>query len=186
MSDTTETIQAATDEATTPAQAATGDDASRNDDQEALDALASLPPRQFARLCRRVPLRTFMAELEKLDRGVFFRHFKGYRQSKIDAAHLERVLHKEMFEKRNGLLAQLVIYNWDEAEYRLYGDLQKEVKKINEDVEAIEHIADEMGDAIVAALVATYDLRDIHIAFVINGVRVTAEYVAAKFASVMK
>jgi hypothetical protein len=79
-----------------------------------------------------------------------------------------------------------VIYNWDEAEYRLYGDLQKEVKKINEDVEAIEHIEDSQGDEIIAALLAVYDLRDIHIAFVINGVRVSAAYLASKFADVLK
>lgn len=182
MSETTETTLPASPEPSTQAP----EEAARNDDQEALEALASLPPRQFARLCRRVPLRTFMAELEKLDRGVFFRHFKGYRPSKIDAGHLEKVLRKEMFEKRNGLLAQLVIYNWDEAEYRLYGDLQKEVKKINEDVEAIEHIDDAQGDEIVAALLAVYDLRDIHIAFVINGVRVSPAYLASKFADVLK
>jgi hypothetical protein len=155
----------------------------RDDDREAIDALQSLSARQFARLCRRVPLRTFLAELEKLDRGAFFRHFKGYRPQKIDGSHLERVFRQEIFTKGNGLMAQLVIFNWDEAEWRLYKDLQEEVKKINEDVEAIEAISDEQGDAIVAALEATYDLRDIHIAFVINGVRVSSGYMARRFAA---
>lgn len=156
----------------------------RDDDREAVEALESLSARQFARLCRRVPLRTFLAELEKIDRGAFFRHFKGYRPQKIDGAHLERVFRQEIFGKRNGLMAQLVIFNWDEAEWRLYKDLQDEVKKINEDVEAIEAISDEQGDAIVAALEGTYDLRDIHIAFVINGVRVSQAYLARRFASI--
>lgn len=157
----------------------------RDDDRDAIEALESLSAKLFARVCRALPMRTFLAELEKLDRGVFFRHFKGYRPAKIDAAHLEKVFRAEIFGKRNGLLAQLVIFNWDEAEWRLYNDLQKEVKKINEDVEAIEAISDEQGDAIVQELEAVYDLRDICIAFMINGVRVSRAFSAARFAAVL-
>ena len=153
----------------------------RNDDKDAIDALRELSPKLFARMSRRLPLRTFLAELERLDRAVFYRHFKGYRPQKIDAAHLERVLKKEIFEVGNGLLAQLVIYNWDEAEYKLYQELQKAVKAINEDVEAIEKISDEEGNAILDPLDALFDKRDVCIATIINGVRVSPEYVAERF-----
>lgn len=156
----------------------------QEDDKDAIEALRSLSPRLFQRLCRRIPLRVFLAEVEKLDRGVFFRYFKGYRPQKIDAAHLERVFKSEIFQKGNGLLAQLVIFNWDEAEWRLYKDLQAEVKKINEDVEAIESISDEQGDAILAALTGDYDPRDIYLSFVVNGVRVSKEFLASRFAEV--
>jgi hypothetical protein len=115
---------------------------------------------------------------------VFYRYFKGYRPGKIDAAHLEKVLRREIFENKNGLLAQLVIYNWDEAEHRLYGALQREVKKINEDVEAIEAIADAEADPIMDALEAEFDKRDVFIATVINGVRVSKEYKLRRFAGV--
>ncbi len=156
----------------------------RNDDKDAIDALKELSPKLFARMTRRLPLRTFLAELERLDRAVFYRHFKGYRPQKIDAAHLERVLKKEIFEIGNGLLAQLVIYNWDEAEYKLYQELQKAVKAINEDVEAIEKITDEEGNAILDPLDALFDKRDVAIATIINGVRVSPEYRKARFADV--
>lgn len=156
----------------------------RNDDKDAIDAIKELSPKLFARMTRRLPLRTFLAELERLDRAVFYRHFKGYRPQKIDAAHLERVLKKEIFEIGNGLLAQLVIYNWDEAEYKLYGELQKAVKQINEDVEAIEKITDEEGASILDPLEALFDKRDVCIATIINGVRVSAEFKAARFADV--
>ncbi len=156
----------------------------RNDDKDAIDALRELSPKLFARMTRRLPLRTFLAELERLDRAVFYRHFKGYRPQKIDAAHLERVLKKEIFEIGNGLLAQLVIYNWDEAEYKLYGELQKAVKAINEDVEAIEAITDAEGDTILDPLDALFDKRDVCIATIINGVRVSPDYRKARFAEV--
>ncbi len=156
----------------------------RTDDKDAIDALKELSPKLFARMTRRLPLRTFLAELERLDRAVFYRHFKGYRPAKIDAAHLERVLRKEIFEIGNGLLAQLVIYNWDEAEYKLYGELQKAVKAINEDVEAIEKISDEEGDGILGPLDAIFDKRDVCIATIINGVRISPEYRKARFADV--
>jgi hypothetical protein len=160
------------------------EEAARNDDKDAILALRELSPKLFARMTRRLPLRTFLAELERLDRAVFYRHFKGYRPQKIDAAHLERVLKKEIFEVGNGLLAQLVIYNWDEAEYKLYQELQKAVKAINEDVEAIEKISDEEGNGILDPLEALFDKRDVCIATVINGVRVSPEYRQARFGDV--
>lgn len=166
---------------TTPA---TTDGESRNDDQDAIDALSELSPKLFARMTRRLPLRTFLAELERLDRAVFYRYFKGYRPGKIDAAHLEKVLKKEIFTNSNGLLAQLVIYNWDEAEYKLYGELQKAVKAINEDVEAIVAISDAEGDGILEPLEALFDKRDVCIATIINGVRVSGDYKKARFAEV--
>lgn len=157
-------------------------DNGKKDDQDAIDALAELPAKMFARVCRRIPLRTFLAELERLDRSVFFRYFKGYRPAKIDASHMEKVLRREIFENKNGLLAQLVIYNWDEAEWRLYGALQKEVKKINEDVEAIEAIEDAQADPIMDILETDFDKRDVFIAVVINGVRVSKDYRDKRFA----
>lgn len=164
-----------------PAADAAKDDGA--DDRDAIAALRALPPRLFARLCRRIPLRPFLAELDKLDKGVFFRHFKGVRPQKIDGPYLERVIRKESFERNDGMLAQLAIFNWDEAEHRLYGDLQTEVKKINEDVEAITAISDEQGDAICDALAASHDPRDIYIAFAINGVRVDPSFYARRFPS---
>lgn len=157
------------------------EEASKKDDQDAISALNSLPGKLFARLCRRIPMRTFLPELERLDRAVFYRYFKGYRPQKIDAALIERVLRKEIFTQKNGLLAQLVIYNWDEAEWRLYGALQKHVKAINEDVEAIEAISDDQANPIMDALEAEFDKRDVFIATVINGVRVSPDYVKSRF-----
>lgn len=180
MSEATETDLQPTDTTEATSAAAAPDD-TRVDDTDAVNALRALPPRLFARMCRRIPLRPFLAELEKLDRSSFYRYFKGLRPQKIDGPYLEKVFHKELREKSNGLLAQLVIYNWDEAESRLYGDMQEEVKKINEDVEAIVHITDEQGNAIVDALEPMFDPRDIYIGFVINGVRVAPAFYAARF-----
>ena len=172
--------------AAAPAEAAAAEPAAATatDDTDAVNALRALPPRLFARVCRRIPLRAFLAELERLDRSSFYRYFKGLRPQKIDGPYLEKVFHKELREKSNGLMAQLIIYNWDEAESRLYADLQTEVKKINEDVEAITHISDEQGNAIVDVLEATFDPRDIYIGFVINGVRVDPGFYRTRFAAI--
>jgi hypothetical protein len=158
--------------------------AAEEDGAEAIAALVSLPPRLFSRMCRGLPMRTFLAELARLDRAVYFRNFKGYRTVKITAKHVEDVLRKE-FAKGNGLLGQLVIYNWDEAQYRLYGELQKHVKAINEDVEAIERISAEEADPIFDDLEGGYDRRDVAIAAIINGVRVDREYRDARWADLL-
>ena len=160
-------------------------DESAESDREAIDALRKLSERLFTRLCKRLPMRTFIAELQRIDRAVYFRYFKGYRPMKIDAKHVEKALRKEVFERDNGLLAQLVIYNWDEAEWRLYGDLQKHIKGINEDVEAIEAISDAEADPILDDLESRYDQRDVCIATLINGVRVSESYIAARFGELL-
>ena len=158
---------------------------SAESDREAIGALRLLSERLFARLCRRLPMRTFIAELQRIDRAVYFRYFKGYRPMKIDAKHVEKALRKEIFERENGLLAQLVIYNWDEAEWRLYGDLQKHIKAINEDVEAIEAISDAEADPIIDDLESRYYQRDVAIATLINGVRVSEDYVSTRFGALL-
>ena len=88
-------------------------------------------------------------------------------------------------EHNNGLLAQLVIYNWDEFQWKLYGDLQKHVKAINEDVEAIERITDEQADPIFDDLLSKYDPRDVAIGAMINGVRVGEDYLQARFPTLL-
>ncbi|MEY3014328.1 MAG: hypothetical protein RIT45_3063 [Pseudomonadota bacterium] len=172
-----------------PADAATTGDADErseeDDGREAIEALLSLSPRLFGRMCRGIPMRTFLAELSRLDRAVYFRHFKGYRAVKITSKHLEEVFKKE-FAKGNGLLAQLAIYNWDETQFRLYGDLQKHVKAINEDVEAIERITDEEANPIFDDLESHYDRRDVAVAAIINGVRVSAEYKQARWGDLLQ
>ena len=174
---------AAAPTAAAPDDAAPTAEESAESDREAIEALRKLSDRLFSRLCRRLPMRTFIAELQRIDRAVYFRYFKGYRPMKIDARHVEKALRKEVFERNNGLLAQLVIYNWDEAEWRLYGDLQKHIKGINEDVEAIESISDAEADPILDDLETRYDQRDVCIATLINGVRVSDEYIAARFSA---
>ncbi len=184
--------EAASDEAvqadeTVQADDAEGDDekSPEEDEREAISALQKLSVRLFARMCRRLPMRTFIAELQRIDRAVYFRYFKGYRPMKIDAKHVEKALRKECFERDNGLLAQLVIYNWDEAEWRLYGDLQKHVKGINEDVEAIEAITDAEAEPILDDLESRYDRRDVCVATVINGVRISDEYLKSRFGDLL-
>lgn len=166
------------------AEAAAEARSEEEDGKEAIEALLSLSPRLFGRMCRGIPMRTFLAELSRLDRSVYFRHFKGYRAMKITAKHLEDVLRRE-FARGNGLLAQLVIYNWDENQFRLYGDLQKHVKAINEDVEAIEKITDEEANPIFDDLEAHYDRRDVAVGAIINGVRVSAEYKQARWGDLL-
>ena len=166
-----------------------GEDGEDSGDAEVIAALNKLSERLFERMCRGVPVRVLMTELQKVDRAVYFRYFKGHRPSKIDARRLSKVLRKELFEHSNGLLAQLVVYNWDEHQWRLFGSLQKHIKAINEDVEAIEAITDEQADPIFDDLESradtrgrqAFDRRDVAIACVINGVRVSDEYVQARW-----
>jgi len=171
-----------------PAQAAASApapeaEAEGDPDKDAADAIEALEKlgKLFGRMARSVPLRTFLMELEKLDRRTFFRYFKGYRYQSITQKRFEEVLRKEIFGVKNGLVAQLLIFNWDETEWRLYGAMKKHVQAINPDVEAIEKIDDAQADAIVADLIENYPIEDIAVCTIINGVRFTPEKLAEKF-----
>ena len=176
------------------ARDAEGDEDEADGDAEVIAALAKLSDRLFERMCRGVPVRVLMTELQKVDRAVYFRYFKGHRPNKIDARRLAKVLRKELFERDNGLLAQLVVYNWDEHQWRLFGALQKHVKAINEDVEAIESISDAEAEPIFDDLETradargrqSFDRRDVAIACIINGVRVSDEYVDKRWGDLLK
>ena len=177
-------------EATAAPEAATAADADATDEegeggQEAIDALTKLPAPLLGRLCRGIPMRTFLAELARIDRSVYFRYFKGYRPVKITAKRLQQVVQREVFDRNNGLLAQLLIYNWDEFQWKLYGELQKHVKGINEDVEAIEHISAEEADPIFDDLLGRFDPRDVAIVALINGLRVDEDYLKARFPTLL-
>jgi hypothetical protein len=181
-----------TDDKSSPDEA--DDKADGSEDAEVIAAMAKLSERLFERMCRSIPVKTLTAELQKVDRAVYFRYFKGHRPNKIDAKRLSKVLRKELFERQNGLLAQLVVYNWDEHQWRLFGALQRHIKAINEDVEAIKEITAAEADPIFDDLEQSkdargrqqFDRRDVAIACIINGVRVDDSYVQARWGDLLK
>ena len=88
---------------------ATAEEDSDKEGEEVIAAIAKLNDRLFVRMCRSIPVRTLMTELQKVDRAVYFRYFKGHRPNKIDAKRLAKVLRKELFERNKFFLCQFLL-----------------------------------------------------------------------------
>jgi len=122
--------------------------------------LKSVHPKQIAQ------------EASMADKGLFFRHFKGFRPEKIGRGRVARAVKKEILEgKGNTVFANMIILHWNQAHGRLYQDMVEHVKTINEDVEAIERITDEQANPILDDLLERYDPVDVLICTRLNGVR---------------
>ena len=130
---------------------------------------------------RDIPMDHIVRGTQMLDPPAYFRYFKGYRIQKLGRKKIVELVEREVYEKENEKLAELFIALWNRANNALYHEMLHHVKKINEDVEAIERIEDEDATRIVEMMLEEYDKERLYICVVINQVRFTPEFVLATF-----
>jgi hypothetical protein len=136
-----------------------------------VDALRSIAAQMDAVL-KHVHPKRIVSELSMADKGLFFRHFKGFRPEKIGRGRVARAVRKEILEgKGNVTFANMIILHWNQANGSLYQDMVEHVKTINEDVEAIEKITDEQANPILDDLLERYEQVDVLVCTRLNGVR---------------
>ena len=130
---------------------------------------------------RDIPMEHIVRGTKMLDQPVYFRYFKGYRIQKLGRKKIVELVEREIYEKDNEKLAELMIALWNRANGALYHEMLHHVKKINEDVEAIEVIEDEDAEKISEMMLEEYDKERLFICVVINQVRFTPEFVEKTF-----
>ena len=130
---------------------------------------------------RDIPMDHIVRGTQMLDPPAYFRYFKGYRIQKLGRKKIVELVEREVYEKENEKLAERFIALWNRANNALYHEMLHHVKKINEDVEAIERIEDEDATRIVEMMLEEYDKERLYICVVINQVRFTPEFVLATF-----
>jgi len=136
-----------------------------------VDALRSVAAHMSAVLKPLHPKR-IASEVATVDKGLFFRHFKGFRPEKIGRGRVARAVQREILDgKGNAVFANMIILHWNQAHGRLYEEMVDHVKTINEDVEAIETITDEQAKPILDDLLSRHDPIDVLICTRLNGVR---------------
>jgi len=148
-----------------------------------IDAIRSIAP-HFQRILKAANPKRIAVEMQMLDKGFYFRHFKGYRPDKIGRGRIKKIADREIFGDRpHEGFANMLIMQWNEANARLYNEMVTHVQAINEDVEAIEIIDDDKAAEIVADLTERHDLADIYLCVKLNGVRFSDTYITATFDS---
>ena len=136
-----------------------------------VDALRSVAP-HIDMVLKHIHAKRVVSEISMADKGLFFRHFKGFRPEKIGRGRVARAVKKEILEgKGNIVFANIIILHWNQANGHLYQDMVEHVQSINEDVEAIEKITDEQANPILDDLLERYDQVDVLLCTRLNGVR---------------
>ena len=142
-----------------------------------IDQLKKLEP-FFDHIFRSFDPKEFITKLSAFDRGLYGKYFRGYRINRFNRPKLAAIASKEVLENDNRLLAQFMSILWNREQRKLYNAMLDEVKKINEDVEAIEAITDEQAAAIVAALDEQgWERIDVLVCVRLNGVRFSEAYI---------
>ncbi|MFH1529337.1 MAG: hypothetical protein ABIK09_01240 [Pseudomonadota bacterium] len=130
---------------------------------------------------RDIPMDHIVRGTQMLDQPVYYRYFKGYRIQKLGLKKIVELVEREIIEKENEKLAELFVALWNRANGALYHEMLLHVKKINEDVEAIERIEDEDAARISEIMLEEYDKERLFICVVINQVRFAPQFVLETF-----
>ena len=128
-----------------------------------------------------IPIEHIVRGTQMLDKPVYYRYFKGYRLQKLGKKKIIELIEREVYEKENEKLAELFMALWNRANGSLYHEMLLHVKKINEDVEAIERIEDEDATRITEMMSEEYDKERLFICVVLNQVKFTPEFVLETF-----
>ncbi|NOZ01337.1 MAG: hypothetical protein GXP54_05540, partial [Deltaproteobacteria bacterium] len=111
---------------------------------------------------------------------VYARYFKGYRPQTLGRKKITEALRREVFEKRNEALADIMVLLWNQAHRDVYQAMLEHVKTISEDVETIERIEDDKAEEFTADLEQSFDKTDILICVCLNEVRFSPKFIDEK------
>jgi hypothetical protein len=129
-------------------------------------------------LIRAIKPTVIVRDIRMVDPRVFNRNFRGFRPEKIGRGRMVNVLGKEILERENIRVAQLVSLLWNHTNQNIYKAMKDLVRTINPDVEKVESIDDEKAAAFVEKLEEMgFKRHDIHICVRMNGVRFTPEFI---------
>lgn len=130
---------------------------------------------------RDIPMEHIVRGTQMLDQPVYYRYFKGYRIQKLGRKKILELIEREVLEKENEKLAELFVALWNRANGALYHEMLHHVKKINEDVEAIELIEADDAAKICEMMLEEYDKDRLFICVVINQVKFSPAFVLETF-----
>ena len=131
----------------------------------------------FDELLESIPVGLIIDTVRRLSPATYMRYFRGYRPQSLGRAKVTEALRKEIYEKDNAAVADLVNLLWNQANRKLYKAMHEHVRKINENVEEIERIEDDTANEIIDDLLTKFSRKEILFCVRLNEVKFSEEVI---------
>lgn len=118
--------------------------------------------------------------VQVLSRPLYIRYFKGYRLQVAGKRRVREMVDKEIRDKGNEELAQLLTTLWNRTNGRLYHAMYNKVRTINEEVDKILRIEDDAAGVFLDELLAEYDADRLYLCILLNEVKFSREVIKEK------
>jgi hypothetical protein len=133
-------------------------------------------------IVKSIPQHDLLMAVERVDKGVHFKYFKGYRTTNITRKRIVEAFRNELLELKNDLLADIIIVFWNQNNRKVFNAMLAHVKTINEDVESIENIPDEKAKEFISDLLQNYTREEILICVRLNEVKFSEQIISEMLA----
>lgn len=131
-------------------------------------------------LLKDIPIEHIVKGVQVLSRPLYIRYFKGYRIHIHGKKRVRQLMDREILEKDNDEVSQLLMTLWNRANGPLYHAVYNQVRSINEEVHKIEKIEDEDAGRFLDQLLEEYDPERLFICILFNEVKFSKEIVELK------
>lgn len=125
----------------------------------------------FPTVLKTIPVGLLIDTVRRLDTPTYFRHFKGFRPQSLGRNRVTGALLKEVYERKNAAVADLINLLWNQSNRELYKAMHNMVREINENVEEIEKIEDQQANEIIDKLLENFSREDIYLCVRMNEVK---------------
>ncbi len=131
----------------------------------------------FPAILKVIPIGLLIDTVRRLDPPTYFRYFKGFRPQSLGRNRVTNALFKEVFERKNAAVADLINLLWNQSNRKLYKAMHELVKQINENVEEIESIEDQRANEMIDTLLKDFSRQDIYLCVRMNEVKFSEEVI---------
>jgi len=132
----------------------------------------------FERLVRSIDVPVILEMVRRVEPIVYARYFKGFRAQAIGKKRVVEAMRREILEKQNEPLSELLALLWNQKNRDLYREMLNLVRTIDENVEEIKAIDDEKAREFISKLEARFPKEDILICVRLNEVKFSEEVIS--------
>ena len=125
-----------------------------------------------------IPVEHIVKGVQVFNRALYIRYFKGYRLQVAGKKRVRALVDREIGEKDNEELSQLLMTLWNRANGRLYHAMYNKIRTVNEEVDKIELVEDDAAGSFLDELMAEgYDSARLYMCILFNEVKFSKEVI---------
>jgi hypothetical protein len=128
-----------------------------------------------------IPVEHIVKGVQVFSRALYIRYFKGYRLQVAGKKRVRALVDREIGEKDNEELSQLLMTLWNRANGRLYHAMYNKIRTVNEEVDKIERIEDDAAGLFLDELMEEgFDAARLYMCILFNEVKFSKEIITTK------